>query len=53
VWLTNGPDEPGRRGAVLRKRFELLHQLIADADATGNITVRHPAPGDLSVRISL
>lgn len=52
LWLTYGPDEPGTRGATMRRRYAALERLLEEHDATG-ITVVHPAPGERSLRIKL
>jgi hypothetical protein len=52
LWITYGPDEPGSRGATLRKRYAALERALAKHDAKG-IEVIHPAPGERSLRIKL
>jgi hypothetical protein len=52
LWMTYGADEPGTRGATMRRRWAALERLLEEHDATG-ITVRRPAPGERSLRIKL
>jgi hypothetical protein len=52
LWITYGPDEPGSRGATLRKRYTALRRSLEKHHATG-IEVVHPKPGEQSLRIRL